>query len=348
MRAVCWFGPGEVGVVEVPKPQLERDDDVLLRVTSAAVCGSDLHALHGKIPKLAPGTVLGHEFVGVVEEAGPAVQRLSAGQRCAGAMFVACGRCAACLAGRHLKCAAYAMFGLGDLMGGLQGAQAEYVRVPIADMTLCPIPDGMEDEAALFTGDILATAYTGCVESGMGPGDVVAVVGAGPVGLLTVACARLFGPATVFAIDLVPARLDLARELGAFPIDASQGDPAELLRQATGGARADVVIEAVGNQSALETAWKVAGIGATVALVGILVSESWPQSAGNAWLRNLSIKTIVGQPYRHRQTLLRLIQSGVLQPQAIISERVPLAEAPEAYARMDSRRTLKPVLKFER
>lgn len=348
MRALSWFGPGEVRVVEVPKPRIERADDVVLRVTSAAVCGSDLHALHGKIPKLAPGTVLGHEFVGVVEEAGTAVHRVSVGQRCVGAMFTACGRCAFCLGGRQLRCADYALFGLGELMGGLQGAQAEYVRVPIADMTLCPIPEAMADEAALFTGDILATAYTACSESGMRPGDLVAVVGAGPVGLLTVACARLFGPAQVFAIDLLPDRLELARELGAWPIDASQGEPVELLRQATGGLRADVVIEAVGNQAALETAWKVAGQGATLALVGILIGETWPSSAGNAWLRGLTIKTIAGQPYRHRHTLLRLIERGILQPQAIISERVPLNEAPDAYARMDSRRSLKPVLQVGR
>lgn len=344
MRALTWVGPGEVRLAEVPKPRLERADDAVLRVTSAAVCGSDLHALHGKIPKLAPGTVLGHEFVGVVEEIGPAVQRLSLGQRCVGAMFTACGRCGFCLAGRQLRCADYALFGLGELMGGLQGAQADFVRVPIADMTLCPIPEGMADEAALFTGDILATAYTACVESGIRPGDLVAVVGAGPVGLLTMACAQLFGPARVFAIDPLPDRLQLAQGLGAWPIDASQGDPADLLRQAAGGARADVVIEAVGSQAALETAWKVAGQGATLALVGILISESWPQSAGNAWLRGLTIRTIAGQPYQHRHTLLRLIESGILQPQAIISERVPLDQAAEAYARMDSRLSLKPVL----
>jgi len=341
---VCWFGPGDVRVVDVPKPQLQGGEDVILRVTRAAVCGSDLHLLHGKIPQLAPGTVLGHEFVGVVEEVGPAVRRLRVGQRCAAAMFVACGRCPQCWAGRHPRCAEYAMFGMGDLMGGLAGGQAEYVRVPLAEMTLCPIPDTMADEAALFTGDILATAYTACEQSAMGPGDLVAVVGAGPVGLLTVACARLFGPARVFAVDPIPERRELARQLGAWPIDPADGDPIATLRQLSGGSRADVVIEAVGNQAALELAWRLAATGATLALVGILVDEPWPQSAGQAWLRNLTIRTVVGQPYRHRQTLLRLIESGVLQPQSIISQSVPLSQATEAYAAMDARRTLKPVL----
>ena len=344
MKAVCWFGPGDVRVVEVPKPTLQAEDDALLRVTRAAVCGSDLHALHGKIPKLTPGTILGHEFVGVVEEVGSAVRRLSVGQRCAAAMYVACGRCPQCLAGRHPRCSEYAMFGMGDLMGGLAGGQAEYVRVPLAEMTLSPIPDPMADEAALFTGDILATAYTACEESGMGPGDLVAVVGAGPVGLLTAACARLFGAARVYAVDPIAERRELARQQGAIPIDPDQGDPVASLRHLTGGARADVVIEAVGNQPALELAWRLTATGATLALVGILVDEPWPQSAGQAWLRNLTIRTVIGQPYRHRQTLLRLIESGLLQPQSIISQKVPLSQAAQAYAAMDARRTLKPVL----
>ncbi|MGH7610874.1 MAG: alcohol dehydrogenase catalytic domain-containing protein [Candidatus Dormibacteria bacterium] len=323
---------------------LEDAEDVILRITRAAVCGSDLHALHGKIPELAPGTILGHEFVGVVEEVGAAVRRRRVGERCAAAMFVACGRCPQCDAGQHPRCSEYAMFGLGPLLGGLAGGQAEYVRVPLGDMALYPIPDAMDDEAALFTGDILATAYTACQQSGVGPGDLVAVVGAGPVGLLTVACARLFGAAQVFAVDPIAERRELAAERGATAIDPGQGDPAAALRQLTGGRRADVVIEAVGNASALELAWRLAATGATIALVGILIDEPWPQSAGRAWLRNLTVRTVAGQPYRHRQTLFRLIESGVLQPQTLISQSLPLSRAVEAYAAMDARRTLKPVL----
>ncbi|MGH7639440.1 MAG: alcohol dehydrogenase catalytic domain-containing protein [Candidatus Dormibacteria bacterium] len=347
MKAVCWYGPGDVRVAEVPRPSLQAEDDVILRVTRAAVCGSDLHALHGKIPQLAEGTILGHEFVGVVEEVGPAVRRLRPGQRTAAAMFVACGRCPQCLAGQHPRCSEYAMFGMGRFMGGLAGAQAEFVRVPLADMTLFPIPDAMEDEAALFTGDILATAYTACRQSGIGPGDLVAIVGAGPVGLLAVSCARLLGAAQVFTMDPIGERRELAQTLGAHPIDPGQGDPVDALRQQTGGPRANVVIEAVGNQSALELAWRLAATGATVALVGILIDESWPQSAGRAWLRNLTVQTVVGQPYRHRQTLFRLIASGALQPQALISQSVPLSQAATAYSDMDSRRTLKPVLRLD-
>lgn len=344
MKALTWVAPGAVRVAEVSRPSLLADSDALLRVTRAAVCGSDLHALHGKLPRLAAGTVLGHEFAGVVEEVGPAVSRLQVGQRCVAAMFTACGRCERCLAGKHSRCVEYAMFGLGDLMGGLAGGQAEFVRVPQADMTLCPIPEGMEDEAALFTGDILATAYSGCQEAGIRPGDVVAVVGAGPVGLLTIECARLFGPSLVASLDLIPERGALAAELGAVPLDPG-GDPARELRQQTGGRRADVVIEAVGSQAGAAQAWRLAEVGGTIALVGMLVDEDWPLSMGQTWLRNLAVRTVVGQPYRHRDRLLRLIERGLLHPQAIISESLPLAQAAQAYADMDARRTLKPVLR---
>lgn len=343
MRAVTWVAPGEVGLAEMPRPTLQGPGDAILRVRRAAVCGSDLHALHGKLPRLAPGTVLGHEFSGVVEEAGPAVSRLREGERCVAAMHVACGRCEGCLAGRYSRCPEYAMFGLGEMMGGLAGGQAEYVRVPQADMTLCPIPEGMDDESALFTGDILATAYSGCQEAGIRPGDVVAVVGAGPVGLLTLQCAALFGPSALFALDPIAERRGLAESMGATALDPG-GEAPQQMRDLAGGRRADVVIDAVGTAASAALAWRLVERGGTLALVGLLVAEDWPQSMGQTWLRNLTVRTVVGQPYRHRQRLLRLIQGGRLRPRAIISESLPLEQAARAYSDMDSRRTLKPLL----
>lgn len=344
MKAVCWMGTNEVRVDDVERPVLVEPDDVILRVTTSAICGSDLHLYHGKIPKLVPGTVIGHEFAGIVEEVGSGVRLVEKGKRYFASMFTACGRCSACLSGNYLKCASYAIFGCGPFFGDLAGAQAEFVRVPIADMTLFPVPDGLDDEDVLFAGDILATAYTGCVEANIQPGDVVAVVGAGPVGQLAVACAQLFGPAQVYVVDLVPARLEEARRFGGIPIDASQVDPMRALREQTGGRRADVVIEAVGNAKTLETAWRLADTSARIIMIGMLVDEPFPQSAGQTWLRNLSIKTIAGQPYTHRQTLLRLIQARKLHPARVISERQPLAEAADAYERLDRRQTTKVIL----
>jgi threonine dehydrogenase-like Zn-dependent dehydrogenase len=339
------MGERDVRVDDVEKPRIEQPDDAILRVTTAAVCGSDLHVYTGKVPKVAPGTVLGHEFAGVVEEVGPACRLVQAGGRFFASMYVACGRCAWCVAGKHTRCTSFAIFGMGDLMGGLQGGQAEYVRVPIADMTLFPIPAGMGDDQVLFVGDILATAYTACVAAAIQPGEVVAIVGAGPVGLLAISCAALFAPSQIFAIDLMPERLEMAGSRGAIAIDASAADPAAAIREKTGGRRADVVLEVVGSKPALETAWKVADTGARIMLVGLLVSEEWPESAGRTWLRNLSITAITGEAYNYRESLIRLIRAGRLHPDSIISERVPLVEAAEAYRRMHERKTVKPLLK---
>ena len=331
-------------VEEIDRPQLQDPEDAILRVTTAAICGSDLHLYHGKVPKVTPGMVVGHEFMGIVESVGEAVRLVKPGQRCVASMFTACGRCEACLAGHHLGCARYALFGYGELFGGLDGGQAEYVRVPLADMTLAPVPDGLADEDILFTGDILATAYTGCIEVDLQPGETVAIVGAGPVGQLAVQCAQLFSPAAVYVVDLVAERLAEAAVFGAIPIDASVGDPADQLRELTGGRRADVVLEAVGNAATLATAWRLAATGARIGLIGFLVDEPFPVSAGNTWLRGLAVHPVLGQPIRHRATLTRLIGAKRLLPGAIITERVPLAEAAEAYARLDRREATKLIL----
>jgi threonine dehydrogenase-like Zn-dependent dehydrogenase len=345
MKALCWRGPEDVRIDEVEMPALQDADDAILRVTTAAICGSDLHLYHGKIPRLAPGVVLGHEFMGVVESVGPGVRQVKPGQRYLASMFTACGRCAACLARAYVKCRHFGMFGGGEFFNNLAGGQAEYVRVPLADMTLSPVPDGLADEQVLFIGDILATAYTGCVKAAIQPGEVVAIVGAGPVGQLAAACAQLFAPAAVYVIDLVSARLREAERFGAAAIDASEGDPSRRLRELTGGGRADVVIEAVGNAAALRTAWRLAEQGARLALVGMLVDEPFPESAGYTWLRNLSVLTITGEPFTHRDTLLRLVQAGKLSPETVISCEVPLEEAPTAYARLDRRETTKVIVK---
>jgi threonine dehydrogenase-like Zn-dependent dehydrogenase len=345
MKALRWIGERDVRVEDVERPRIEQPDDAIVRVTTAAICGSDLHVYTGKVPKVAAGTVLGHEFAGVVEEVGPACRLVKPGGRFFASMYVACGRCPSCVAGKHTRCSSFAIFGMGDLMGGLQGGQAEHVRVPIADMTLFPIPDGTDDEDVLFVGDILATAYTACVAAAIQPGEVVAIVGAGPVGLLAISCAQLFTPSQIFAIDLMPDRLAMAEARGAIPIDASSGDPLGRLRELTGRKGADVVLEVVGSKPALETAWRVADTGARIILVGLLVSEEWPESAGRTWLRNLSITTITGQAYSYRESLVRLIRAGRLHPRSIVSERVPLVEAAEAYQRMHERKTFKPLLK---
>ena len=344
MRAVRWAGPDAVRVEEVEPPGLQEPDDAILRVSTSAICGSDLHLYHGKLPKVHPGTIIGHEFMGTVEAVGPAVRMHRPGDRCLAAMYTACGRCARCLAGQQQRCGRYAMFGCGELFGDLPGGQAELVRVPLADMTLSPVPAALADADALFVGDILATAYTACVEAALQPGETVAVVGLGPVGQLVLQCLQLFGPGAVYAVDVLPDRLRRAGALGAIPIDGAGGDPLARLRELNGGQRADVVLEVVGSAPALETAWRLVDTGGRVVLVGLLVDEPFPQSAGQTWLRNLSVRSVLGRPYVHRDPLLRLIAQGRLRPAEIVSERIPLDDAPDVYRRLAARQTSKVLL----
>lgn len=345
MRALTWHSPGDIRIDEVPEPELIHPDDAIVRVTTAALCGSDLHLFRGKGPTIRPGHILGHEFCGEVVAVGGAVRRVEVGDRVLASMMTACGRCDACMAGEHVLCPDTAIFGYGTTFGDLDGGQAELVRVPFADVALSRIPAALDDEDVIFAGDILATAYTGCVAGRIEHGDIVAVVGAGPVGQLVVECLQLFGPARVFAIDLDQSRLAAAAAAGAVGIDASAGDPVAMMREQTGGARANVVIEAVGNAASLTTAWRLAATNAHLSLVGFLADEPFPVSAGQSWLRGLQVTPVVGKPLAYRARLLRLIEAGRLNPRRIISDYVSLEELPDAYERMERRQVNKVLVK---
>jgi threonine dehydrogenase-like Zn-dependent dehydrogenase len=345
MQALTFHGPRDVRLEDKPRPELLEPTDVILRVTTAAVCGTDLHFFHGKEPGIAPGTTLGHEFVGVVEEAGPAVRSIEVGKRYASSMLTACGTCPACFRHDWRNCGHFALFGMGDAFGGLDGGQAEYVRVPLADLTLAEIPPLLSDEDVILTTDVLATAYTAMVKAGVGHGDTVAIIGAGTVGQLCVMCARLFGASKVFAVDLLPERLKEAEALGAIPVNAGEVDPSDVIAEHTGNLGADIVVEAVGAQPALDTAWSVARTGATLALVGFLLDEDWPVTCGDSWLRALTVHPVLGDPITHRHQLLRLIESGHLEPKRVISNTMALDEAVEAYRLFDAREASKILLK---
>src|SRR3977135_4338963 len=206
MKALTFQGEGNVKVIDVPKPVIKASGEALIKVTMGAVCGSDLHILHGHTP-MNQGAVLGHEFVGVVEEAGPKVKRFQPGDRVVASFFTSCGHCALCRKGWFNQCVDKSTFGHGEYFGGLGGGQAEYVVVPLADHSMELLPEGMSDEQAIFVGDILATGFFGAERAEIKPGDVVAVVGAGPVGLMATMCAQLFGPARGVVVALVASPL---------------------------------------------------------------------------------------------------------------------------------------------
>jgi alcohol dehydrogenase len=335
VRAVVYGGPGQIRLEDAPRPTLQGPEDAIVRVTTASICGSDLHILHGLMPKMEPGSIIGHEFVGVVESTGTGVARFKPGDRVVGPAAVWCGRCRACRKGLLTACENGAIFGNGPLFGGLDGAQADYVRVPFAGVTLQPIPAGLSDEDVIFAGDILPTAYSavtglGPGSTGVRPGDTVVIFGAGPVGLCAVASARLFDPARIIVVDIEPYRLALAARLGAdLVVDAAAEDVRKLVKEFTDGWGADFVIEAVGKQETLANAVAVAAPGAVLSVVGVF-QQPVPVNAPRMLAKNLTLTLGMGD-LGHMAELVGLIGSGRLDLTPLITHRLPLDEAVLAY-----------------
>jgi threonine dehydrogenase-like Zn-dependent dehydrogenase len=344
VRAVVFEGVGAVGVKEVPDPRLEEPGDAVLRVTRTAICGSDLHFFHGKAP-VEPGETLGHEAVGLVEATGPDVSRFRVGDRAVVAFDIACGECWFCREGQTQLCDDFRNLGAGTFGGGLAGAQAERVRIPVADVNLLAIPDGVEDERALFVGDILTTGIYGAALAGIGPQDVVAVVGAGPVGFFCVQAARMLGAARVFALDREPDRLALAAQMGAEPVNVRERHPATALSEATGGRGADVVIEAVGHPSAFETAVDIVRRGGRVVVLGVYAGESVELQLGVYWARALDLRFAGVCPiHAWWERAMAAVADGSIDPMPIVSHRLPLEEAPTGYDLFDRREATKVIL----
>jgi alcohol dehydrogenase len=341
MRAVVYRGPGDIRLEEVPEPAIQAPEDAIVRVTAASICGSDLHILHGLMPKMEPGSIIGHEFVGVIESTGPAVGRFKPGDRVVGPAAVWCGRCRACRKGLPSACENGAIFGNGPLFGALDGAQADYVRVPFAGVTLQPIPGGLSDERVLFAGDILATAYSAVAglapgSRGVRPGDTVVIFGAGPVGLCAVASVRLFEPARIIVVDMEAYRLEMASRMGAdVVVDASGDDVRRLVKEATDGWGADYVIEAVGKQETLGNAVAVAAPGAAVSIVGVF-QQPVTVNAPKMLAKNLTLTMGMGDLGRIGE-LVGLIEAGRLDLTPLITHRLPLGEVVSAYEIFEKR-----------
>src|SRR5918912_1052070 len=344
MRALTFSGPRDVRVEDVPKPTVEEPSDVLLRIDKAAICGTDLNPYHGRV-EIEEGFVLGHEYMGTIEAKGAGVTEFEEGERVVGSFFVNCGKCWFCRRGIPMKCMAIRVFGLGFAFGDLMGAQSEYMRVPEADLTLRKIPqDGLEDDDILFVGDILTTGYDAIRKAGMQPGDLVAVVGCGPVGLCTLMSARALGAGRIVAIDMVPDRLRLAESLGAVAVNPKETDPEDVIREMTEWRGADVVVDAVGHESALASTFSLVRQGGTISLPGMYVEDAATIPIGDMWLKNINIKSGVANIQGHMDELLELVRDGRIDPKVIISHRMPLSEGPKGYELFDSKEALKVVL----
>ena len=348
MKAVVFPAENAVELAELPQPTLLEPDDAILRVTTTAICGSDLHRLHGAVGGFDASHPIGHEFVGIVEEIGPGVTGIAVGERCLATMLVVCGHCPACMRDYHVSCPSLVPFGapkrgedwFAGPSPGLAGGQAEYVRVPRADVTLSRVPDEISDDDIVLVSDILATAFTVLHDVALRPGEDLAVVGAGPVGQLVVMCAPLYGAARVFAVDLVPDRLRRAEQLGAVPLAVENAAPA--IREATQGAGVDVVVDAVGAHGSLDTALAAVTSGGRIGIVNAVGAFAIP--ATDLFWRRIAIIPTLGNPHRWREPLTRLIASGRLRPSTIVSDHLPLDEAVRGYAEFEGRRVNKVVL----
>jgi len=373
MRATCWMGRDTVEVRDVPDPVILNQRDAIIQITSTAICGSDLHLYDGYIPTMEEGDILGHEFMGNVVEVGPGVSNLSVGDRVVVPFPIACGACNSCNADLYSLCensnpnagmaeklwghASAGMFGYSHLTGGFAGGQAEYARVPFADIGPIKIENDLPDHTVLFLSDIFPTAYMGAEMCDIKPGDVIAVWGAGPVGLLAMASAYLLGAEKVIAIDRFDYRLQMASEkTGAETINYEEANVLEVLGDITAGRGPDACIDAVGLEAhsdfgplqlydrvkqaarletdrgpALRQAILACRNGGTVSIIGVYggLMDKFP--IGSLMNRSITVRTGQCHVQRYTKPLLNRIENGEIDPSFVITHRVPLDQAPDAY-----------------
>ena len=373
MKALCWHGHGDVRIDNVPDPKIEHPRDVVLKVTACAICGSDLHLLDGYMPTMESGDILGHEFMGVVEEVGSEVSNLKKGDRVVVPFNIACGDCFFCKKGLFSACdgsnpnkalgekmmghAPSGLFGYSHMTGGFSGGQAEYVRVPFADVGPVKVSDALTDEQALFLSDIFPTGYMAAENAEIEPGDTVAIWGCGPVGQFTIKCAWMFNPKRVIAIDNVQERLDMAvREGKAEVINFEKEDVYERLQEMTNGRGPDRCIDAVGAEAsghggfdaamdrvkaavllttdrahALRQAIFCCRKAGTLSVPGVYVG--FPDKLPFGALMNKGITIRTGQTHTHRymKKLMAKIEAGEIDPSFVITHKIGLDEVPDAY-----------------
>jgi alcohol dehydrogenase len=328
MKALVYHGPGSKAWEEAPRPVLVTDTDAIIRVDTTTICGTDLHILKGDVPAMIEGRIIGHEAVGTVEEIGAAIKNLAVGDRVLVSCVSACGACRFCREARYGQC----MGGGGWILGNeIDGTQAEYVRVPFADNSCYLAPAGVSDEALLMLADILPTGYeVGVLNGQVQPGDVVAVVGAGPIGLSAINAARLFSPSMVIAIDVASTRLEAAKQFGAdVVINNAEQDPIAAVLELTGGLGVDVAIEAVGVPATFELAADLVRPVGRVANVGVH-GKPVTLHLERLWTRDVTITTGLVDTYS-TPTLLRLLTSGQIDAERFVTHRFGFDDFIEAY-----------------
>jgi threonine dehydrogenase-like Zn-dependent dehydrogenase len=337
MHALTFAGKEIINYSTVKDPQLLQPSDAIVKITMAGICGSDLHVYHGKETGLDHGTVMGHEFTGIVEEAGNDVKKFKKGARVLSPFTTSCGQCFYCRIGLTCRCEKGNLFGWVEKGYGLHGAQAGYIRVPMADSTLLPLSNDLNEKKGLLLGDVFSTGYFCADNAGIKPGAVYAVVGCGPVGLMTIVAARHLGAETVFAIDPVPERLAIAKRFGAIPLNPSLTDIKDEILHSSNGRGADAVMEVVGGSATLKLAIDLLRPGGTISSAAVHTAKHFSFSPGEAYDKNLSYKS--GRcPARYYAE--KLLQEEVPQRYAIediITHQFSLPEGATAYEVFDKK-----------
>ena len=376
MKALTYHGSKDVRVETMPDPTILAGDDVILRVTATAICGSDLHLYHGKIPETQHGDIFGHEFMGIVEEAGSEVTNVAVGDRVVIPFVIACGKCFFCENDQFAACETTnpdqgaslrkrpkmtppaALFGYSHLYGGVPGGQAEFVRVPKANVGPFKIPGSLADERVLFLSDILPTGYQAVLNAKIERGSTVAIFGAGPVGLMAAACARMLGAERIFMVDEERYRLDFAvAAFDVIPVDFSATDPSEFILEQTAGRGVDASIDAVGFEakgSTTETVLSALKLetssgevvrqcitatrrGGVVSIPGVYAGFIHAFLIGDAFDKGLTLAMGQTHVQKYLPELLNFIEEGKLQPDIIISHRMKLADAARGYEIFDKK-----------
>jgi threonine dehydrogenase-like Zn-dependent dehydrogenase len=337
MRALTYHGIRDVRVDACPDPALVSPTDAIVAVRFGAICGSDLHVWHGRETGLDPGTVMGHEFLGEIVDAGPGVTRWQRGDLVVSPFTTSCGVCFFCSHDLPARCETGQLFGWVERGHGLHGGQAELVRVPLADSTLVRVPADLLPEVALLLGDVLATGYHCATLAEVAPGKSAAVIGCGPVGLMAVLAARELGAESVFAIDTVPERLALAARFGATPV-ALDDRVVGTIRDATDGRGVDAALEAVGSPAAGRLAFDVVRPGGSIGVVGVHHEANFPFSPGAAYDKNLTWRIGRCPARKYMETLVPLARRRQDDLARLFTHRLPLADAAGGYEVFDARR----------
>ncbi|MCL6525131.1 MAG: zinc-dependent alcohol dehydrogenase family protein [Thermoflavifilum sp.] len=327
MKALVYRGPGSKEWTDKPMPTIQAPTDAIVRITKTTICGTDLHILKGDVPAVVDGRILGHEGVGIVEEVGPGVRNFKVGDRVLISCVTSCGKCEYCKKGMYSHCEDGGWI-LGHL---IDGTQAEYVRIPHADTSLYPVPEGIDEEALVMLSDILPTGFeVGVLKGQVQPGDTVAIVGAGPVGLAALLTAQFYSPAEIIMVDLDDSRLEVARTFGATKtVNSSRGNPVEAVMELTGGKGVDVAIEAVGIPVTFDICQGIVAAGGHIANVGVH-GKSVNLHLEKLWIQNITLTTGLVDT-NSTPMLIKTVVAGKLEPKQLITHRFPLSDIEKAY-----------------